>query len=223
MNKKLMKASIAGAAALALAAGGSTFAAWSDFDVESTGAGAGIMKLTVTDRDGAGLTIKPFSLAPGQNKFQEFYLASADASNVPVGALTAKIQNLVDIEDSGPNCTTKSEAVAEGSAVDGSGEPTNMTVCGTEGELSDQATVQILVSDPVPSAASCPNTGIYHSATPSGTGLLKDQPAKTFALGNLSAGEGVCVRMEMSLPSSATNATQGDDASFDWRFDLTQL
>ena len=211
MNHKLIKASVAGAAALALAAGGSTVAAWSDVHVESTGAGAGNQKLNVTDRDGSGPTIQPFSLAPGQNKFQEFYLASADAENVPDGDLTAQITNLVDTEDGGPACTTNSENVAEG----GGG-------CGTEGELSDEATVQILVSDPVPSAASCPNTGIYHSASPSGTGILANQPGKVFDLGQLSAGEGVCVRMEMSLPSSATNATQGDEVSWDWQFDLTQ-
>lgn len=223
MNKKLVKASIAGAAALALAAGGSTFAAWSDFGIQSTDAGAGILKLNVSTREGSTVGIEPMSLAPGQNKFQEFYLASADDDNVPVGSLTAKIQNLVDIEDGGPNCTTNSEAIAEGSGTDGSGNPTNTAICGATGELSGQATVQILVSDPVPSAASCPNTGIYQSATPSGTGTLASQLPKTFALGQLEAGEGVCVRMEMSLPSSATNATQGDDVTFDWRFDLTQV
>jgi hypothetical protein len=211
MNSKLIKGSLAGVAAIALAAGGTTFAAWSDFDVESSGAGAGILKLDVSTREGAGSTIKPFSLAPGQNKFQEFYLASADEDNVPVGRLTAQIQNLVDIEDGGPGCTTNSEQQAEGGA------------CGTEGELSDQARVQILVSDPVNDASSCPNTGIYHSATPSGTGTLAEQTAKTFSLGDLSAGQGICVRMEMSLPTTADNKSQGDDATFDWRFDLNQV
>jgi hypothetical protein len=211
MNNKLIKGSLAGVAALALAAGGTTFAAWSDYGEESTAAGAGILKLNVSAREGTSSGVEPFSLAPGQNKFQEFYLASADDANVPVGALTAKIQNLLDIEDGGPGCTTLSEQDAEGGA------------CGTEGELADQATVQILVSDPVADASSCPNTGIYHSATPSGTGTLASQPAKTFQLGNVSAGEGVCVRMEMSLPASATNASQGDDVTFDWRFDLAQV
>jgi hypothetical protein len=228
MNNKLAKASIAGVAAIALAATGSTFAAWSDFGIESTEAGAGILKLDVSVREGATKGIEPFSLAPGQNKFQEFYLASADDENVPVGALTARIQNLADIEDNGPGCTTNSEALEEEPThVDAQGNPTNpLNDCGSEGELSGQATVQILVSDPVPDASSCPNTGIYHSATPSGTGSLASQPGKTFDLGNVSAGEGVCVRMEMSLPDlpgTVNNAVQGDDVSFDWRFDLTQV
>ena len=212
MNSKLITGSLAGVAALALAAGGTTMAAWSDFGVESTSAGAGILKLNVSTRDGAGSTIKPFSLAPGQNKFQEFYLASADADNVPVGRLTAKIQNLVDTEDGGPACTTKSENEAEG----GGG-------CGTKGELSQEARVQILVSDPMPGASSCASTGIYKSTTPSGVGTLADRAGTTFSLGDLKAGEGICVRMEMSLLDSATNRTQGDDVSFDWRFDLEQV
>ena len=118
----------------------------------STAAGAGILRLNVSDRDGAGTTIAPFSLAPGQNKFQEFFLASADADNVPQGTLYADLVNLVDTEDGGPtnNCTTNSESIAEGGAG-----------CGTVGELSSQAKVQVLWSDPVAGAASCPNTGIY--------------------------------------------------------------
>jgi hypothetical protein len=225
MNSKLMKASLAGAAVIALAAGGGTFAAWSDFGVVGSSAGAGILKLNVSTRNGSTVGIDPFNLAPGQNKYQEFYLASADSDNVPDGNLTAKIQNLVDTEDGGPACTTNSEALAEAPGdVDSHGNPTNpLNDCGSTGELSSEATVQILVSDPVASAASCPNTGIYHSATPSGTGTLAAQTAKTFSLGTLSAGDGVCVRMEMSLPSSATNASQGDEASFDWRFDLVQV
>ena len=225
MNNKLIKASVAGAAAIALAAGGSTFAAWSDFGVESTGAGAGILQLNVSDRDGTSSTVEPFSLAPGQNKFQEFYLASADADNVPVGSLTARIINLEDIEDGGPGCTTNSEAVAEQPThVDPStGEPTNpLNDCGSEGELSDQATVQILASGPVNGASSCPNTGGYGTTSPSGTGTLASQTSKTFDLGDLGPGQGICVRMEMSLPVGATNATQGDDVSWDWRFDLIQ-
>lgn len=225
MNSKLVKASLAGAAAIALAAGGSTFAAWSDFGSVGSSAGAGILKLNVAPRIGTSSGVDAFSLAPGQNKFQEFYLASADNDNVPVGDLTAKITQLVDTEDNGPACTTNSEAIAEAPAdVDSHGNPTNpLNDCGSAGELSSQATVQILVSDAVDNASSCPNTGIYHSATPSGTGTLAAQTAKTFDLGNVSAGQGVCVRMEMSLPSSATNAVQGDQASFDWLFNLTQV
>ncbi len=212
MNKKLLKASVAGVAVAAIAFSGSTFAAWSDFGEESTGAGAGILKLNLSDRDGTSSGVAPFSLAPGQNKTQEFFLASADAGNVPTGILTGKIQNLDDIEDGGPSCTTNSERVAEG----GNG-------CGTEGELADEMKIQVLASQPVASQASCPNTGIYGSTTPSGVGQLDDKAGTEFQLGELEAGEGVCVRMEASLPKAAsTNASQGDEVTYDWRFDLTQ-
>ena len=221
MNSKLIKASLAGVAAIAVAAGGTTFAAWSDFATSSDAAGAGYLKINLTDRQGAGGAIQPFSLAPGQNKTQEFYLASADSGNTPDGVLTAFIENLADTEDSA-TCTTDSEAVAEGSAVDGTGAPTNSSACGTVGELSSQLNVQILASTPVAGPASCPNTGIYGSTTPSGTGTLASQIGKTFQLGTLDPGQGVCVRVEMSLPSSATNAVQGDDVSWNWQFDLNQ-
>ena len=221
MNKHIIKGGLAGVAVLALAAGGSTFASWSDYDV-STGnqAGAGILKLNVSDRNGAGGTIQPLNLAPGQNKYQEFFLASADADNVPVGKLFATIQNVVDTED-GAACTTKSEAVAEGSGVDGSGEPTDMSACGSQGELSSQMGAQILYSDPVPGAASCPNTGIYSHNY--GSKTLQAQAAEgQKESGTLAKGEGICVRIEMSLPSAADNKVQGDDVSYDYRFDLVQ-
>lgn len=212
MNHKLAKGLIAGAACVALAAGGGTLAAWSDFDsVDDNAAAAGMLKLNVSEREGAGSNIDPFDLVPGQNKAQSFYLASADAANSPDGMLTAKITNLVDTEDGGPACTTNSEQAEEGGA------------CGTDGELSEQMRVQILASGPVDNASSCPNTGGYGSTTPSGVGTLASKNDVTFNLGVVGPGQGVCVRIEGSLPISATNAVQGDQASWDWRFDLVQV
>ena len=182
---------------LALAAGGTTFAAWSDFSVESSSAGAGILKLNVSSRDGSTIDVEPFNLAPGQNKYQEFYLASADADNVPVGALTAQIKNLVDTEDNGPGCTTNSEAIAEAPGdVDSHGMPTNPLQRLRQRRRAVQPGTR---ADPGQrcgprNAASCPNSG-YHSASPSGTGTLASQTSKVFNLGDVAHGEGVCVRM----------------------------
>jgi predicted ribosomally synthesized peptide with SipW-like signal peptide len=227
MNKKILKGALAGTAVIALAAGGGTWASWSDFGVVTGNeAGAGILKLDVSARDGAGLHIAPFSLAPGQNKAQEFFLASANSDNVPVGALSAKLQNLKDTEDGGPACTTNSEAIAEapGDADPVTGLPTNpLNDCGSLGELSSQLSTQILYSDPVADASSCPNTGIYTHGIGTGHTLAQQVAAGSTALGNVSAGQGVCVRIEMSLPTTATNAVQGDDVSFDYRFDLVQV
>ena len=47
MNSKLIKGSLAGVAVVALAAGSTTFAAWSDFVGHWSGAGAGMLKLNV--------------------------------------------------------------------------------------------------------------------------------------------------------------------------------
>ena len=225
MNNKLLKGSLAGVAAIALAAGGTTFAAWSDFGLQQTGAGAGMLKLDVSSNAPTQINVKPFELAPGKNKYQEMFLASANGDNVPVGALTARIVNLDDVEDGAPGCTTNSEAKAEApSHLDEHGLPTNPSNdCGSEGELSQQATVQIVASDPVPNPGSCPSTGGYHAVTSSDT--LAHQAAKApFALGNLAAGQGVCVRVEMTLPfDSSTDASQGDQSSWDWRFDLEQI
>lgn len=224
MNKKLLKASIAGTAALALAAGGSTFAAWSDFGVESTEAGAGYLRLSVDTLTKAGANVKPFQLEPGDpedpqtNKFQEFYLSSADSGNTPAGNLTMKIKTLVDNEDQ-PTCTTSSEAVAEGG------------VCGgaNQGELSRQAKVQILKAAPV--GGTCPSTG-YASVSPSvNRQFLFDLQNDEITLGTLAPGQGMCVRMEMALEhttamingTNANNLTQGDDASFDVEFTLDQV
>jgi hypothetical protein len=42
------------------------------------------------------------------------------------------------------------------------------------------------------------------------------------AVTTLSPAEGVCLRVEMYLPDSADNKIQGDEVSFNWRFDLDQ-
>lgn len=212
MNKKLVKAGVAGTAVLAIAVTGSTFSAWSDFGEEATGAAAGQLRLEIDGRDGSSSGVAPFSLAPGQNKYQTFYLASADAANVPTGVLTVTVQDLDDTEDDGPECTTESERVAEGG-----------NRCGTEGELADQMKVQILATAPAAGQTSCPNTGYGVKTDPQDTAvLLADRVGTQYTLGELEAGDGICMRVEASLPESATNASQGDRASWDWRFDLTQ-
>ena len=210
MNKTLVKASVVGAAIVALA-GGSTFAAWSDSGEESTG--DGLLKLNLSGRDGSTIDVQPFRLAPGENQFQEFYIASADAANVSNGALSMTLRALDDIEGGGPGCTTNSEDVAEGDTGD----------CGAEGEFSEQATVQILVSHPVSTPGSCPNSDGHGSNSPRGTGTLASLEGVTLALGEVGPDEGVCVQAYMWLPEDATNASQGDEASWDWRFDLTQV
>lgn len=217
MNSKLIKASLAGAAVVALAAGGGTYAAWSDFATQSTGAGAGYLRLNLNDHNGTADVIQPFSLAPGQNKTQTFFLASADSGNTPDGAVTAYVDHLTNADDGASGtCTTASEAVAEGT--------TNCVDNG--GELSHEAVLKVLKLDNVTSAANC------ISADPTLQPLvdnvvMDNAPSKANPItvsSDLAPGNGVCMTVEVSLPyDTATNAVQGDTMSWDWHFDLTQL
>ena len=227
MNSKLMKASLAGAAAIALAAGGGTFAAWSDFNVGTSGVGAGILKLDpITVGQGTGLQVQPFSLAPGQNKSQYFYLASADGDNVPLGNLTLNFQHIVDTEDGGPGCTTNSEAIAEAPAdVDPvTGMPTNpANDCGTVGELASHLDTSVSASAPVSTPSAC-DTSIPLSLVTSGklTALAAGSPIPVGT--NLAAGQGVCVKVEMALNKVHTgDDVQGDQTSYDYKFALSQI
>jgi hypothetical protein len=227
MNSKLIKATLAGTAALAVAAGGSTFAAWSDIQVQSMDAGAGILKLDLSSFNTVGQdgNVTPFQLTPGMRKTQDYFLSSADSGNTPDGALTLTYKNVVNSED-GATCTTNSEAIAEGSPVDEQGEPTNAAVCGTLGELGDQVRVDINRAAPVD--GSCAAAVFTYDAagvvanfkTLSELDALAD---KSLVIDTLSAGEAVCLRVEMYLTDSATNSIQGDQVGFDWQFDLTQV
>ena len=219
MNKKIIGALTAMVAVLALVAGG-TFAAWTDFNIQETEVGAGILALDVSTREGGGPTIAPLNLAPGENKFQEFYLASSDGDSVPDANLTMVLNNFVEEEN---GCSSNSEALAEG-VLSGYGDLTGDPLCTTgPGEFSSQARIQVLASAPVPGPSSCPSTGIYGSTTPSGVGTLLSKANTVFTLGTLAPGEGLCVRVEISLPTTATDLVQGDATGYDVRFNLTQV
>ena len=227
MNSKLIKACIAGTAAVAVAAGGTTFAAWSDFGTTSAAAGAGYLKLNITDEVVSSTAL---SLAPDKNQYLDFLLTSADSGNTPNGKLTVKVADLVDTEDTPGACTTNSESLLETGAVGGD--------CGTgagTGELSDEVKVSVKTRAPVVGtecndladntfAEITPPVG----TSPIGGGNLPVLSTLFAADGtwtldtSLTPGEGVCVRVRMFLPSTATNATQGDDAAWNWRFDLVQ-
>jgi alternate signal-mediated exported protein len=217
MNSKLMKASLAGVAAIALTTGGTTFAAWSDFgEVNGVEAAAGYLKLDVSSINGpTDANVTPLSLMPGERKTQEFFISSADSGNTPDGDLSVTLNSLSDTEDTVGVCTTRSEGVAEG--VNAGAD------CGTVGELSQQLRVDINKAA-VPAGGDC--TKAAYTYGPSGEVsnyvLLKDMVDAAKAVTTLSPAEGVCLRVEMYLPDSADNKIQGDEVSFNWRFDLDQ-
>jgi hypothetical protein len=218
MNSKLVKASLAGAAVVALAAGGGTFAAWSDFSNQATGAGAGYLRLGVNGQDGTAPTVQPFNLAPGTNKTQTFWFTSADKYNTTHGKLTAYIQGLTDTEDTGAGtCTTASEAVAEGTP--------NCAANG--GELSSEATIFVARALSITSQAACDH---YTATAPNilvSNVVMNTAPNSAAApidvADDLAPGDGACMFVEVSLPSTADNTVQGDDMSWTWHFDLTQI
>jgi hypothetical protein len=221
MNKKIVRGGVAGIAVLALAAGGSTFAGWSDSSTTESGAGAGMLKLNVEWDESTRADNQPFSLAPGQNRYQYYFLASSDSDNTPTADLTVTLKDLVDTEDD-LACTTNSERDAEGGT------------CDNPGELSPQTRYSFkTMAAPVSSADECPNADqrVLYSQTAQvagggafAAGNLNNAPDKAFLLAeDLEPGQGVCMEVHMFMPeATATNASQGDDASFDLVFDLFQ-
>ncbi|MFZ5846667.1 MAG: hypothetical protein ACOYX5_04705 [Actinomycetota bacterium] len=225
MNKKLMKASIAGAAALALAAGGSTFANWTDFKI-NTGNQAGAGKLVLNVSEGA-MTSESMTLAPGENQSIDYYIASNDGLSVPDGKLYITLKNLRDEED---GCTSFSEAVIEGSNPYGAGY-NPATGCGDStpgndnGELSQQARMEIWQYGPSASGVCGLPAGNSQVKNFSIVSTLENQK---YPVADLEPGEATCVRAIIKLeedpnPVAADDRVQGDRMTWDFLFDLEQL
>src|SRR4051812_30682287 len=106
MNSKLIKAGLAGAAAIALAAGGGTFASWSDFYTDANNTvGADVLALSV-NQPNATRQFDDVKLAPGQARDYAFYVASRNGVTVPDADLTMTIKNLTGHEN---GCDSNSE------------------------------------------------------------------------------------------------------------------
>ena len=222
MNSKLMKASLAGAAAIALAAGGSTFAAWSDFSTNNAGAGAGYLRLNVNGHDGTDTDqVQPFNLAPGVHKSQTFWFTSTDISNVTHGKLTAYVDALTNIEDgTSGTCTTASEAAEEGTS----------NCVDNGGELSHQADLFVGRALNVANAAACNS---WDSSSSSNVlvdhHVMDNAPTAVSPItvdDDMAPGDGACMVVEVTLPNlpgTVNNAVQGDDRSWTGHFDLTQI
>jgi predicted ribosomally synthesized peptide with SipW-like signal peptide len=210
-KKKLAAGAVAGVAALALIGGG-TFALWSDFDVlEDNTASAGRLQLTV---ENGPVNNVGQPLAPGENYDYEYFLSSADLAGVPDADLSLTITGLEN-EENGCN------------GAEAEDDPT----CGTDeadGEFSEQSVMRIRWTAPIANAtaATCKNGAQTFDR---GVQVLNTAPsidevvaAGPIALGTLTKGQGVCVRIDVGLPPAASNATQGDAATYDVQFDLQQ-
>ena len=238
MNSKLMKASIAGAAVAALAAGGSTFAAYSDFgNVNGNSIGAGILKLDLANGDTSAVQSLAFgNLAPGMGSNRATYVASSDGASVPNADLYLTIGN-VQNQDNG--CSSASESVADATCGD-AGDP---------GELSRVLNVRVESYKP-PTTGTCeteanagiPAADVVNAAViQNEVGSLAD-PANishqfliSDAAHPLAKGQGLCVAFFTYWPKTqdpahsysgltlpADNAAQGDSMTFDAHYDLVQ-
>lgn len=232
MNSKLIKASLAGVAAIAVAAaGGSTLASYSDFtDLTGNEAGAGVMKLTVSPNAGSQLLFDHVTMAPGGIHYQRnVYVASNDGASTPSGQLFVSLTQLKGTED---GCDGNAEVLADPKCVN----PTS-TDSTNSGDFIDDAVMQ-WTSYAVNAPGDC--TASYAPASKVVTGqhggsLRSIAAAVTpweltgngTALGGanrsyLAPGQGLCVSFDISLGYSADNASQGDSASFITHFDLKQ-
>jgi predicted ribosomally synthesized peptide with SipW-like signal peptide len=225
MNSKLIKGSLAGVAALALAAGGTTFAAWSDFnEITGNDVGAGILKLTVAPNSGSQMVFDSLEMAPGGiNGKRAVYVASNDGASTPSGRLFLSLKDVLGTED---GCVGNSEILDDPD-------------CGgsNEGDFIDDALLQV-TTYAVNSPGDC--TPSYAPAskvvTPQHGGSLswwESQPTAWEVTGNgtslggvdrsyLAPGQGLCVSMDISLAYAVDNASQGDSSLFMTRFDLKQ-
>jgi len=239
MNSKLVKASLAGAAAIALAAGGGTFAAWSDFYTD-TGNHVGADVLALTVNEPSNLHFDDVKLAPGVTRDLAFYVASRNGTTVPDADLTVTLKNLIGTEN---GCDSNSEAAAEtnGAIIDKTDQtaPCNLDADSdgnpdSAGQFLDQAAYYIQagkVSDP----SQCNTNGSTLPWSPQlnkKLSLMSNVPVNILPAGEvLSGGQAVCVLAHIFMPKSAgevvgvtpDNASQGDQASFDVKFDLTQV
>jgi predicted ribosomally synthesized peptide with SipW-like signal peptide len=213
MNKKLMKGSLAGVAALALVAGGGTFAAWSDWD-SLTGSHAGADELTLVLNEPNSQNFDNMHLAPGVGGDYEFVVASRQGDTIPEAKLSMALTNLVGHED---GCTsTNSEADADPNCADTT----------SEGEFMDEARIIVNASTPSSDPDACNSSAHPRGARQSSISLreLRDNTASLpVDIGTLEPGQYVCVSMGLNMPVDASNASQGDSADFDLKFLLEQV
>lgn len=225
-TKKLAAGASAGVLALALLGGG-TFALWSDFDtVEGNQLSAGTLELELTDRSGSAVTpISMDNLAPGENRSQDFIIANrGDDTDALDGALvTVTLEDLVGKED---GCSSNSEI----------GVDADCNNAESGGEFATESNIQFAYG-PRSADGEC-SYQIRQNFE------LAGAEDEVIQLGNIDSDEAVCLRIEAGLPSGlgpngdggdgndgidfgpntdSTNASQGDSATFDLRFDLKQV
>src|SRR3546814_732480 len=223
-----MRKTVLGIAGIAVALtmiGGATFAAWSDFaEVKGNESGAGVLTLDVSAADGAP-TFTLDDMVPGKLKEETMFLVNRDDDAVPLANLRLSFSNVNENEN---GCSSNSEAAAENGTTSAALDA-DCALALDLGEFGSQAQGQILKTAPgaAKTAADCSlGTGgpAFGSVSPGTSGKTFAQIlAGDYDMGSLAPGQGICVRMNVSLPIGATDASQGDSVSYDLRFDLSQV
>ena len=227
MNSKLLKASLAGVAAIGLAAGGSTLAAYSDFNLSGTNnVGAGILKLSVEGNTSGDVPFNQVHMAPGGiNQVRNVYVATNDGASTPSARLYV---SLVDLHGHEDGCDGGEAST-----------PDDCTDTAGPGDFIDDATMQF-TSYAVNSPGDCnesyaPSGKVVTGQHGGSLATVASQP-KWEVTGNgttayganginrsyLAPGQGLCVSLDIGLAYGVDNASQGDSADFVVRFDLEQ-
>lgn len=207
MNKKILKAALAGTAVLALAAGGGTWSSWSDWSSVQGKGGADQLALTITHP--GTQTFDNMKLAPGVGYDFEFVVANRTGTTIPLADLSMQLTDLVGHED---GCTsTSSEAAVDGDCGD-------LT---SPGEFIYDGQLNINVSQPTTDPAACSSSHARGQLIPP-TSLATLAGGAPVAIDSLAPGEYICVAMGLTMPKTAGNASQGDSADFAMKFMLDQ-
>lgn len=239
MNSKLMKAGIAGAAVVALAAGGGTYAAYSDFgNITGNSAGAGTLTLNLGNNAGGDLKYDHVFMAPGDvGAARTVYVASNDGTAATKSKLFLSLQDLVGTED---GCDGNAEVIDDANCVNTAAAIAAGTATGplSHGQFINDAllTVTSYIPDPTTHKCNPSNASKTTDVTPEVTKSLSAWAASApyeltgdrTAFGGpdvstLAQNQGICVSMQIGLPFSANNESQGDQAAFTTHFDLNQV
>jgi hypothetical protein len=218
MNNKLLKATIAGAATLVIAAGTSTFASWSDYDsLTGSQSGADYLQLNLSEPNSQDFD--NLKLAPGVNKDYEFVVAGRAGETVPAASLEMTLADLIGVEDGCSN--TNSEAAED-----------NCENTSNQGDFIDEAIISVTTS-PVqvkgtagwndPCGKDAGTRGSVPGAVRVPLSQIEDVSLDLLRGDTLGPDEKICVGMGIELPSTASNKSQGDSASFNLDFLLEQI
>lgn len=242
MRRKVVHGIVAGAAALSVATGGVTYAAFSDFAaVNDNSVGAGILRLQL-GAGGTGQVPLTFAdLKPDADKtvVRTIWVAS-DPVSAPAADMSVTFDNLADAP--GDCSLGVAKALAEvASGITGCTLTSSGATGSVQGNLSRVLSFRAVHYEGI-DAAGC--EGVQNGAAapvapaelfPSTRGNLHGiaaDPGSTFPITRLVPGAGSCIAISATwTPSPAATGTpdaptdaaaQGDRLTFDVRFDLEQ-